>query len=857
MISMRAAIEHGRIHGAVMRVLGLLVCCVLTLGVHAQDDLMQARTALATGDYADAIATANRHIEANPDSNALFTTLGLALLATGELEPAKQAFSKAVELQAPDKLSAEHHLALISYRRGELGEAYAQFERVLDYYRGGLVSNSSDLTSVAKSTAYLGITRPAMYKAAVDLFLEANVYDKENDEARLALGNLLLDKYNNTEAMDVFDEVLSRDPDDPRALLGLARSQHFDHSSEAMLTVQRALAANPNLVPAQVFVAKLHIESEQYADALAAANAALAINPVSLEALAVLAAVHFVTRDVDAFEDVVRKTLALNPRYAELYSTLAELAADNRLYRDAVAFAEKAVELDQHSWRGFGLLGVNELRVGAISSGIANLEKAFEGDPYNVWIKNTLDLTDTFPEYKVDSSERFKLMLHESENALLQPYLLPLAEATFEEFSERYGYTPDTPMRIEFYPQHADFSVRTVGLAGVGILGVCFGPVVAMDSPSARTQGSFNWGSTLRHELAHSFHLGMTDHRVPRWFSEGLAVHEERRGRDGWGGDLSLDFLAAMRDDKLLPVSRLNDGFVRPSYPEQVIHAYYQASLVLEFIEQKWGFPAIRTMLDQFKEGNSSAHALGDALGITPDAFDEQFDEYLNERFSRALASLIKHEDAQAMVELDADALLARAQEAPDDFGLSLTAGAKLLSEDDFERAEPILLSAQTLIPEYAGNDSPYWLLASLYQRRGDESKAAKQLEQMVAINAEHYEAHVTLADLKIASAADEEAADLLDRAIYIYPYEIELHEKLAELYSKLGRHAMAVRERAAVIALDPVDMAGAQLDLASAYLAAGDTRAAKRETLKALELAPNFEAAQDLLLDIRERDAN
>ena len=69
-------------------------------------------------------------------------------------------------------------------------------------------------------------------------------------------------------------------------------------------------------------------------------------------------------------------------------------------------------------------------------------------------------------------------------------------------------------MRIELYPSHADFSVRTVGLAGIGILGVSFGPVVALDSPSARTGSTGNWGSTVWHELAHSFHLGMTRNRV-------------------------------------------------------------------------------------------------------------------------------------------------------------------------------------------------------------------------------------------------------------------------------------------------------------------------------------------------------
>ena len=84
-------------------------------------------------------------------------------------------------------------------------------------------------------------------------------------------------------------------------------------------------------------------------------------------------------------------------------------------------------------------------------------------------------------------------------------------------------------MTLELYPDHDDFAVRVAGLAGIGLLGVTFGYVVAMDSPSGRAAGEFHWGSTLWHEMAHVFTLEATDHRVPRWLSEGISVYEEWR----------------------------------------------------------------------------------------------------------------------------------------------------------------------------------------------------------------------------------------------------------------------------------------------------------------------------------------
>src|SRR5690606_17034829 len=126
---------------------------------------------------------------------------------------------------------------------------------------------------------------------------------------------------------------------------------------------------------------------------------------------------------------------------------------------------------------GYGLLGINELRIGEIEAGREHLETAFAGDPYDVWIKNTLDLLDTFARFREFQTPRFRIVIHEREAELLAPYVGALAEEAFDRLAQRYGAEPPTPIRVELFPSHADFSVRTVGLAGLGALGVSFGPV--------------------------------------------------------------------------------------------------------------------------------------------------------------------------------------------------------------------------------------------------------------------------------------------------------------------------------------------------------------------------------------------
>jgi len=62
-----------------------------------------------------------------------------------------------------------------------------------------------------------------------------------------------------------------------------------------------------------------------------------------------------------------------------------------------------------------------------------------------------------------------------------------------------------------------------------------------------------------------------------------------------------------------------------------------------------------------------------------------------------------------------------------------------------------------------------------------------------------------------------------------------------------------AVREFKAVVAMNPVDQAAAYTDLAESYCQSGKRAEARRQTLAALEIAPSYERAQDLLLKLSE----
>ncbi|UCF21273.1 MAG: tetratricopeptide repeat protein [Gemmatimonadota bacterium] len=811
-----------------------------------------ARALAEVGRYADAERVARAHAESFPDSPELWNTLGEARYARGEVNGAAEAFRRAIQDEASDALEARLNLAILRYERGEREAALSEFDYFIDFYNRAESLTSEELTVVASAVRYLGVEEPELYQDALRAYDEAIDADPGNLEPRVKVGDLFLEKYRSGDAAKEFEDVLAVNPRHPLALLGTARRMRFDGEPGAAEMARRGLEVNPNLVAARVTVAELLLELEDYDAAIAELRRALEVNPSSLEALAVLAASRYLQGDVGGFDEARRRVSSINPVYAGLYNKLAEASARNRRYQEAAEFARQAVELDGKSWRGFALLGINQLRIGEIEQGKQNLEVAFRGDPYDVWTKNTLDLLDTFDDYSETRTGRFVLAMAGQESALLSIYLADLADDAFERLAGLYGYRPATPIRVELYRSHADFSVRTVGLVGLGALGVSFGPVIAMDSPSARQAGEFNWGSTFWHELAHTFHLGMSDHRVPRWFSEGLAVYEERRAMPGWGDDVSPGFLTAHLRGQLLSIGELNSGFTRPTYPEQVGYSYYQASLVCEFIEREAGPQALVSMLNGYGQGLSTVQVFRQVLAADVDEVSDRFFVYLEERFAGPLAAMRPARRLPHGENPPRELLAEWAKNDPGDYYAQLAFGRTLLEEDVLADAIVHLKRAKSLFPEYAGPGSPYWHLAAAYRKAGDLAAAAAELEALTGINEHEYQANLMLADLRERLGDKRGAAAALERIIFIYPYELDLHARLANLYADLGEWGGAIRERKAALALDPVDRAEALYQLALAQWKSGASDEARRTVLQALESAPSFEAALELLLEIR-----
>ena len=109
---------------------------------------------------------------------------------------------------------------------------------------------------------------------------------------------------------------------------------------------------------------------------------------------------------------------------------------------------------------------------------------------------NTLRLLDRSGDFETFKTVNTELRLNKKEAALLRPYVEPEMQRAIATYERKYQMKLPGPVHLELYPNHEDFIVRTLGLPGQGgLLGVTFGLAVAMDSPSARAAGQFDWAA--------------------------------------------------------------------------------------------------------------------------------------------------------------------------------------------------------------------------------------------------------------------------------------------------------------------------------------------------------------------------
>jgi tetratricopeptide (TPR) repeat protein len=684
----------------------------------------------------------------------------------------------------------------------------------------------------AGSNAYAraeGLWALERYQEANEEFRALVKQEPKNALYRVRWGELFLERFNPNEAGNLFGEALEIDKDNARAYLGLARVSAETYGSKAVEYAEKAAKLDPKLSEAHELLAFLALEDNDEERAAKEADQALAISNEALDAMAIHATIDWLDDKADtphlqnAWMD---RALKINPAYGEGYATAGHFFVLNRRYDEGIKFYRRALDLNPRLWDARAQLGVNLMRLGQDGEAREQLEQCYNANYKSAETVNSLRLLDSYTNFNIYETNNTILRLNKKESDLLRPYFESEMKRAIATYDQKYQIKLNGPVQVEVYPDHEDFAVRTMGMPGLGALGVTFGSVVAMDSPSGRPPGSFHWASTMWHEMSHVYVLQATNHRVPRWFTEGMAVYEETAVSPDWGDRLDPEAINAIKHKLLLPVAQLDRGFVRPSYPSQVIVSYFQAGKICSYIAEKWSYSKLLDMMHAYAKLKTTPEIFQEVLGMSTEEFDKQFLAWLENQTKNP----VEHFDEwRKQLKIMVDDLRAK-------------------KYDDVIREGATI---EDYYPDYVEPGSVYELMADAYTAKGDKASSRKELEKYNQVGGRSSVLIKRLATLEEESGEPKKAAEALNRLNYIYPEDQELHKRLGDLWLAQNNLPGAIREYQAVLATKPLDQAEAHFELANALRKANRIDEAREQVLLSLEAAPGFKPAQKLLLEV------
>ncbi len=736
-----------------------------------------AESQLRTGKYEEA----ERGLRALAVSGGVFATRAAtlrakALRAAGNLEAAEAALRPVTE--RPEARAARLLLGEILLEQGKREQAEPVLMTLIDDYNADRITKNDGpgLAMVGRAAYLLRAPRDAN-----DAFNLAEQAQKGHIPTLLWRAELFLDKHDPGHAEEVVREILNIAPRHPKALVWLAQvrlAQALDFD-EAERLARKALEVNPRLTGAFSVLAGVALRDMELGEADARVNAGLEHRPDDLELLSMRAAVRFLQDDEAGFEQATRAVLKLNPTYSRVYQIVGEYAEWEHRYDDIVRMMEEAVRIDPGDANAHASLGLNLIRAGEDDAGIVSLRTAFDLDPYNVRVFNTLNLYEKeIPEDYVSVERgRFRIRYPKAEEALLDRYVPDLLDRAFDEMVDHYGFTPETPVGVELYRKREQFAVRTSGLPQTAIQGVCFGRTLASMSLG---EEKFNLGMTLWHELAHVFHIQLSKYHVPRWFTEGLAEYETLAKRPEWSREHDPDLFEALRSHRIPAVASMSQAFTRAEQMSDVATAYYASSKILTMLVEQFGMPKVRSMLREWGAGERTDQVISKVLGESADELDTRFRRHTEQALARYREQFVPPLRAESP-----DKLKARLEASPKDPKVLLRVAYSEWQAGRGDSAQKILADVLSASPE---SPDALYLAARLALESGKAELALREANRLVEARHDGHWTEMLRAEALFSDKRYPEAQKALTRAYEFDPTQAEPLSLLVRMARGEGR---------------------------------------------------------------------
>ena len=767
-------------------------------------ELARTAPALREGRYDDALRLCRFRLGRAPDDLGETILCARAEEATGLYPEARRRLEAAAAAHPGDLPLRDARMRLYE-TTGDRAAWKPLVDASYADWNGGQIDRTKPRELRAIATA---VRLDENWKDANDVLRDAVRADRKEVDANLDWGTLLLEKHNAADAETSFREVLKIDPDNPDAHVGMARAALDDRydAAAARDQIARALAVNPAHAGALALRAELALDAEDFPAARADVAAIRRVNPRDPGAARIEAAAAFLLDDRQGFARARDTDLAVHPRDGRFFAFVAEALSRQRRYEDARTVADDGVAADPDDAGSLSVLATTLLRLGDETAGLDALRRAWKRDPYNLRTYNLLDLYEKVipARYVTVASAHLRFRVEPAAKAAITEVVAPFLEERYRDDVARYGFEPKGPITFELYGDPRHFAVRTVGLPAIGVSGVCFGRIITSQAP---TNHAFNWGMVLTHELAHVFAIELSRGRVPRWFTEGLSELETARLRPEWRRHDEVPLYGALTRGELPPLADLSNAFVNARSGDDATRAYAQAALAVEFLEQRFGFAAVRAGLVAYGRGERGAAVLEKISGMPAAALDAAFRADLGQKLGRYAAQY-----------LPTESLRGTPAAAAHDAHAEAVRGIAALGAGNLEGARRALERARAVAhPPPDDQADTLFLAGEIALARRDADSAFAALEGLLALAPSPHHGHdgydvqvrLGLAEIHRKNLLAAEAH--LRHAVDFVPTRVEPRALLAELYADQQRGPDRLDALEGALRLDPMNDAVAK----------------------------------------------
>ena len=825
---------------------GGLAALMLAAGAFAEDaDAL--RKQLLAGKYSDVADVAGAAEKTEPEVEDWPLLRCEALMAVGKYTEARDVVEVALQ-----RFQYSMRLRMAGYEafraNGDAARAKTLREEMdrMGGQRSWAYRSPADRVALGKAAILLGADPKRVLELFFDPLKKSN---PDFPDAQLAAGELALAKSDFALAGRTFAAAAKKFPEHAEAHFGMARAFAPSDAEATQAHIERTLELNPNHAGARLLIVDHAIDSENYAAADKALAEVLRINPRLPEAHAYRAVLAHLRGDAKG--ETVARAEALKPwpENPAVPHLIGRKLSQRYRFAEGAEQQRLALKFDAEFIPAKSQLAQDLLRLGRDDEGWKLAEEVQKADPYDVVAFNLVELRDTIAHFRLLKSAHFDVKMDPKEADVYGAEVLALLERAHETLTKKYGLASPDRTVVEIFPDQKDFAIRTFGLpGGAGYLGVCFGRVITANSPASRPGNPQNWQAVLWHEFAHVVTLTLTKNRMPRWLSEGISVYEERQQRANWGEKMSPRYRAMILGGDLAPVSGLSASFLNPKTPAHIQFAYYQSSLVVEWLVRRWGMERMRALLADLARGVAINDAL--AARFAPiEKLDAEFAAHAREIANGTGPKLdwTKPEPAELRSEQKLKEWIAA---NPDNFTALMEQAKQHIAAREWEAAKAPLKKLIELHPSQHEEDSAYALLARAHRELGESAEEEAMLKKVIELCGEAPDASARL--MQIAAERREWRAVLANAADFtaVNPLLHTPYLLIAEAREATGDHAAAVAAYRALLLLEPPDPPEVHFRLARALHAKGDP-AAKREVLLAIEDAPRFREAHRLLLEI------